>query len=103
MDVRLGSAEGRLNEGAITDLIEKVVDELDQLAVEPSVSTRRMGDEIDMTIGVVVDDEDEFEALRHGAAIIGAGLRSTHGPDHAPMSTPSANGLRSSTRVLQLA
>lgn len=103
MDVRLGSADGRLTDEAITDLIEKVVDELDQLAVEPSIGTHRVGDDIDMTIGVVVDDEDEFEALRHGAAIISAGLRSTDGPGAERMSMPSANGLRSSTRVLQLA
>lgn len=71
---RLGSDDGRLTDEAITDLIDKVVGELDQLAVEPSVSTCRVGDDIDMMIGVGVDDADESEALCHGGAIIGQTL-----------------------------
>lgn len=100
MDVRFGSAGEPLTDDEITDLIEKV-DELDHLPVAPSVGTRRVGNEIDMTIGVVVDDEDQFEALGHGVAIIGAGLQSAIGVGAARLVVPRDDGLRSSVRVLQ--
>lgn len=103
MDVRLGSSATPLTDDEISDLIEDVVDELDDLPVSPSVGTRRVGDDIEMTIGVVVDDEDRFEALRHGAAIISAGLQSTivSGPDRHVV--PRDEALRSSVRFLQSA
>lgn len=101
MDVRFGSAGEPLTEDEITDLIEKVVDELDHLPVAPSVGTSRVGNDIDMTIGVVVDDEDQFDALGHGAAIIGAGLQSAIGVGAARLVVPRDDGLRSSVRVLQ--
>lgn len=75
MELRLGYADRPLSDDEITDLIEKVVDELDHLPVEPSVGTARQGDDIAMTVGVVIDVDDEFEALSRGSAIIGAGLK----------------------------
>jgi len=103
MNLRLGSTGGRLGDDDVLDLIEKIVDELDHLPVEPAVDTQRVGDDLDMTIGVVVDNDDEFEALRDGAAIISAGLHSSLGEGAAAMVMRSFEGRqRSSTRVLEL-
>ena len=102
VDVRLGSTGTPLSDDEITDLIEKVVDELDHLPVEPSVGTARAGDDIDMTIGVVVDDEDQFEALRHGVAIIRTGLHAA-GMGTAGLVVPRDELMRSSVRALEAA
>lgn len=103
MDLRLGSSATPLTDDEISDLIEEVVDELDDVPVSPSVGTRRVGEDIEMTIGVVVDDDDQFEALRHGAAIISAGLHSIIGSGPDRHVVPRDAGLRSSVRVLQSA
>jgi hypothetical protein len=68
--------------------------------VEPSVGTARVGDDIDMTIGVVVDDADQFEALRHGVAIIRAGLHGA-GMGTAGLVVPREDLLGSSVRTLE--
>jgi hypothetical protein len=101
MDLRLGSAGPRLTDDELSDLIEMVVDVLDDEPVAPSVGTRRVGDDVDMTIGVVVDDDDRFEALRHGAAIISAALQAVIGIGAARLVVPSDDPLTSSVRVLQ--
>ncbi len=101
MDLRLGSPGVRLTDDEITDLIEIIIDVLDGMAVEPSVGTCRAGDDIDMTIGVVVDDEGQFEALRHGAAIISVALQAVIGVEGARLVMPRDDPLRSSVRVLQ--
>src|SRR2546426_7335061 len=75
MVLRLGYVDAPLTDDDITDLIEKLIDELDHLPVEPSVGTAREGEDITMTVGVVVDVNDEFEALSEGSAIIAAGLK----------------------------
>jgi len=101
MDVRLGFASRPMTDDEITDLIERLVDELDRLPVEPSVGTARAGDDVDMTVGVVVDDDDETSALRHGAAIIRTALEAV-GMDTAKMSFPGVDARGAGVRALQL-
>ncbi len=101
MDLRLGSTGSPLTDDEITDLIEMIVDLLDEASVAPSVGTCRAGDDVEMTIGVVVDDGDRFEALRHGAAIISAALRAVIGVGAARLVLPRDDPLRTSVRVLQ--
>ena len=101
MDLQVRPGDRQLTDDDITDLIEKVVDELDHLPVAPSVGTSRVGDDIKMTVGVVVDDEDQFEALRHGAAIISAALQSSLGVGASSALVGPDDELRSSVRVLQ--
>lgn len=62
----------RLTDDEITDTIETMVDELDELPVEPSVSTHRIGDYLGVAIEVTVDEEEEFEALAFGVTTIKA-------------------------------
>ncbi len=99
MDVRLGSIGAPLADDEITDLIERVVDKLDQLAVDPSVGTRRVDGDVDMTIGVTIDEDDQFEALRRGAAVIATGLQLCG--IGAGQLVAHDTGLTSSARVLQ--
>lgn len=61
-----------LTDDQITDMIETIVDDLDRLPLEPSVGTRRVGDQVLVTVGVTVDENDEFEALTFGLAAIRA-------------------------------
>lgn len=103
MDVRLGFRGDPLSDDEITDLVEELIDELDHLPVEPSVGTVRLGDDIEMTIGVVVDKDDQFEALREGAAIIKLGLLKAIGTGAAASAFPRDDLLRSSVRVLEAA
>jgi len=69
IDVTLGT-NSRLSDDQITDLIEAVVDDLDELSVEPSVGTRRNGDDLELTVGVTLDQTEEFEALAAGVALV---------------------------------
>ena len=62
----LGS-DRRLTDDEITDMIETVVDELDRLPLEPSVGTVRMGDNVEMTVSVTVDEREEWDALAYGS------------------------------------
>jgi len=101
LDVFLGSRGKPLTDDEITDLIEAVVDELDQLPVQPSVGTQRLDEGIEMTIGVFVDTDDAFEALRLGTANIGAGLKKTIGAAAAGDVIAGRHGMRSSVRTLQ--
>jgi hypothetical protein len=71
IDATLSSGR-RLTDDEITDMIERVVDDLDRLPVEPSVGTRRVGDEVNVTVGVAVDQAEEFEALTFGVAVVRA-------------------------------
>ncbi len=66
IDVTLGMGR-RLDDEAVTDLIEFIVDDLDRLALEPSVGALRVADDLRLTVGVTVDRDEEFEAL--GAAV----------------------------------
>jgi hypothetical protein len=71
IDLTLGS-ERRLADDEITDIIESVVDDLDRLPIEPSVGTSRVGDHVHVTVGVTVDEEEEFDALAFGVAAVKA-------------------------------
>jgi hypothetical protein len=71
IEVVLGMGR-RLDDEEITDLIEAVVDDLDQLSVEPSVGTARLGDDVRFTVGVTVDQAEEFEALAAGVSAVKA-------------------------------
>lgn len=53
----------RLTDDEITDVIEAVVDELDQQTVDPSVGTRRLGDDVVVTLALAIDEDEEFDAL----------------------------------------
>lgn len=75
IDVRL-TGRHHLADDEITDLIEAVVDHLDRLAIDPSVGTRRNDHDVELTVGVTVDEGEEFDALSLGVAVIKAGLHS---------------------------
>ncbi|HUP70898.1 MAG TPA: hypothetical protein VM142_13955 [Acidimicrobiales bacterium] len=64
------ASDRRLTDDEITDLIEDLVDDLDEAPVEPSVGTRRIDDNVEFTVGVTVDQQEEFEALAFGVGII---------------------------------
>lgn len=66
----------RLSDDEITDLMEAIVDDLDDLNLEPSVGTCRVGDDVRFTVGVVVDGEEEFDALSHGVPAVKAAFHS---------------------------
>lgn len=48
------------------------MDDLDRLGDEPSVGTRRINDDVEFTVGVTVDEVEEFNALASGAGLIKA-------------------------------
>lgn len=74
IEVVLGAGR-RLGDEEITDLIEAVVDELDELSMEPSVGTARSGDDVRLTVAVSVDRAEEFEALTVGVTAVRAALQ----------------------------
>lgn len=59
-----------LTDDEVTDLIEVLVDELDERAIDPEVSTRRDGRDVHITICVAVDSDDEMDALTEGLQAI---------------------------------
>lgn len=63
-----------MSDDAVTDLIEVLIDELDQFGVEPSVGTMRNGDEVDVTVGVVIDDDGAIDAMAQALAMIRSAL-----------------------------
>ena len=65
----------RLTDDEITDLIELVVDDLDRDRLQPSVSTVRLGDDVEMTVSVAVDAPDEISALDHAVSAVRAAFR----------------------------
>lgn len=80
MDVLLGAHDRPLTDDEITDLIEKIVEDLDLMSVEPSVGTERVGEDVAMTIGVLVFDElFEVKAMAKGAATIATTLEKVLG------------------------
>lgn len=63
----------RLSDEEITDIIQIVVDDLDVRSLEPSVGSVRIGDDLEITVGVILDETEEFEALvRATRAVKGA-------------------------------
>lgn len=71
IDATLAS-DHRLSDDEVTDLIEAVVDDLDRSPVEPSVGTRRIDDDVEFTVGVTVDQKEEFDALTFGVGVVKA-------------------------------
>lgn len=88
----------RLTDDEITDLIEMVVDDLDQLPMEPSVGTERLGDEVRFTVGVTVDQEEEFDAL---AAALAAVKSAFHAAGVGTAGVGGPRELRSRVQPLQ--
>jgi hypothetical protein len=82
----------RITEDEICELVDTVVDDLDELSVEPSVGTRRVGDDVEFTVDVTVDEEDEFEALTSGLAAIKAAF---HAAGVGTANFPVSRDLRS--------
>jgi hypothetical protein len=92
-----------MSDDDITDLIETIVDELDHLPVEPSVGSVRRGDEIDLTVGVVVDDDGSIDAMTHGLAVIKAAFHAAM-LDTSELGVPvGLYGLTSRVSEMQLA
>lgn len=72
----------RLSDDEVTDLVEAVVDHLDTLAVEPSVGTRREGDDIAVSVALTIAEDQELDAMAAGvaatkSAFVAAGIGST--------------------------
>lgn len=67
MVATLGS-DRRLADDEITDMIETVVDDLDLVALDPSVGTVRVGDDVEVTVSMAVDEPDEWNALTRGVS-----------------------------------
>lgn len=65
----------RLSDDEVTDLIEAVVDELDGVGGDPSVGTARIGGDVEMTVSVAVDGNDEWDALGRGVAAVRAAFQ----------------------------
>lgn len=59
----------RLDDDEISDLIVAVVDDLDRFGAGPSVGTRRVGDDVELAIGVTVDEAEELDALASALSI----------------------------------
>lgn len=92
-----------MSDDDITDLIEAIVDELDHLPVEPSVGTTRVGDEVQVTVGVVVEDDGTIDAMTHGIAVIKAAFHAA-GLDTSELHPPVVlHGLTSRVSTLELA
>jgi hypothetical protein len=70
--VAMLGCDRRLNDGEITDMIETVVDDLDRLSLEPSVGTVRVGDDVEITVSVTVDEREEWDALTRGVSALRA-------------------------------
>lgn len=100
VDVTMGIVQ-RLTDDEVTDLIETLIDELDHLPVDPSVGSSRNGDDLDITVGVVVDDDGSLDAMAHGLAIIKTAFHAV-GVNTANLGVPQGlRDLRSRVSVLQ--
>ncbi len=97
IEVVLGMGR-KLDDEEITDLIEAVVDDLDQLSVEPSVGTARIGDDVKFTVAVTLDEPEEFEALTAGLGAVKAAFQAA-GVGTSPFGVP--RDLRSRVEPLQ--
>lgn len=69
------SSERELSADDVTDLIEALVDDLDRTCGDADVSTNGVGSEVQVAIEVVVvDADDELDALTKGFSAIHAAL-----------------------------
>jgi hypothetical protein len=60
----------RLTDDEITDLVETVIDQLDDLTTEPSIGSERVGSDLRITVEVTIDEDEELDALPLGLAAI---------------------------------
>ena len=60
----------RLTDDEITDVIERVVDQLDEQALEPSMGTVRVGDDVEITVVVTMPDPAGWEAFTQGLSAV---------------------------------
>lgn len=60
----------RMTEEELDHVIDALIDDLDELGLEPSIGTRRLGDDVRFTVDVTVDQAHEFDALTAGVAAI---------------------------------
>jgi hypothetical protein len=97
--VTLGS-ENRLTDDEITDIIETVVDDLDVLLLDPSVGTTRVGNDVEVTVSVGVDESEEWDAL---AAAIAAAKSAFHTAGIGTAGLVVPRDLRSQVKPLQAA
>ena len=67
-------SETPIGRDGLDDVIETMVDELDTLDCEPSISTTGTGQEVTMLVEVIVDKNDEMEAWECGFATIRSAL-----------------------------
>jgi hypothetical protein len=95
----LGSGR-RLTDDEITDMIESVVDDLDQLVLDPSVGTIRVGDDVVITVSAAVDEREEWDALAAGVSAVKGAFRAA-GIGTAGFAVP--RDLRSQVTPLQAA
>ena len=59
----------RLTDDEVTNVIEAVVDHLDRVTVDPSVGTRRQGEDIAISLGLTIAEDQELDALAVAAAV----------------------------------
>jgi hypothetical protein len=66
--VALLVGEQRLTDDEITDVIESIIDVLDEVTEEPSIASRRVADDVEITVSAHIDEHDEWDALARGVA-----------------------------------
>ena len=86
------ACDRRLTDDEITDLIESVVDQLDDQALEPSVGTARIDDDVEITVVVTMPDPIGCEALTQGLAAVRDAFQTA---DLGPAGVGSPRDLRS--------
>lgn len=89
--------ERLLTDDEISDMIEGIVDALDDLQAEPSVGTRRAEQDLELVVSIIVQRDDELEAMRHGLDLIRTALRAS---GLGPEGVVTPHGLRSSVSQL---
>jgi hypothetical protein len=87
----------RLTDDEITDLVEAIIDDLDTVASDPSVSTVRDGDNVRATLSVTIDSHDPFAALARGSEAMLAAFQAA---GVAPEGAIAAGDLHSEVRPL---
>ncbi len=66
-----------MSDGELTDLITAVIDYLDPLVIDPSVSTIRTDSGVRIEISVTIDTEDPWTAQAQAAAALRDAFEST--------------------------
>ncbi len=76
-ELRSRDASG-LGADAVTDLIERTLEELDALGYLPSVSTNGVGTVVNLTIEIDVQADDELDALALTIVAVKTALHAAH-------------------------